>query len=311
MAWVRLDDQFAEHPKMQAAGPLGRDLQVSALCYANRNLTDGYIPRATARRLADIDDLPVTAQDVIDRLVQVGAWIKVAGGYRIHDYTDYQPTKEQVLAEREQKQAAGRKGGLAAASKRRSRTTASATADATAPAQADAQAERVAESKQKRSPVPVPTASKEAVTPPTPPAHDTTDEPSTALGGSATPPTQLPTRAQRVLDRIIGETPPDVGPTLRAGLNGHHHTAITQALDRGWQPHQLVTELTAALASARHPPGALLHRIRALPPPPAGGDVYDSDAHMNRLNQEAADPAVAEHHLADIKRQLASKEDRR
>jgi hypothetical protein len=143
MAWVRLDENFAEHPKMQAAGPLGRDLQVSALCYCNRNLTDGYIPRAAARRLADTDDLPgITAQDVIQRLIDVGAWFEVTGGYRIHDYTDYQPTREQVEAERAQKRDAGRLGGLAAAKARRKKQ-----APAKAGAKASAKAGALAESK--------------------------------------------------------------------------------------------------------------------------------------------------------------------
>jgi hypothetical protein len=38
---------------------------------------------------------------VIACLLEAGMWEEVAGGYRIHDFHDYQPTKEQVLHERD------------------------------------------------------------------------------------------------------------------------------------------------------------------------------------------------------------------
>lgn len=45
MAWVRLSDDFYDHPKFDKAGALGVALFVSGLAWANRNLTDGFIPR--------------------------------------------------------------------------------------------------------------------------------------------------------------------------------------------------------------------------------------------------------------------------
>lgn len=112
--WVKLDDHFAQHPKVAAAGPLAMAMQVAGLSYCNRELTDGFIPRSVARTLIDCDPeagITVTCQWIIDRLMSFEMWEAVEGGYRIHDYHDYQPTKEEALALREKRAEAGRLGG--------------------------------------------------------------------------------------------------------------------------------------------------------------------------------------------------------
>lgn len=114
MPWVRIDDHMTEHPKLLSAGPLALAMQVAGLCYCNRELTDGFIPRAKARSLLDwsfvradakVYQVAVTCgmtgddvdcQFVIDVLVECGMWDVAEGGYRIHDYHDYQPSREQV-----------------------------------------------------------------------------------------------------------------------------------------------------------------------------------------------------------------------
>lgn len=96
MSWVRLDDQFADHPKVTTAGPLAGWLYVCGLLYAARYLTDGFIPTAHVARLAA---LPRPRQ-LAERLVQVGLWERAEGGYRIHDYAEYQPTADDVRATR-------------------------------------------------------------------------------------------------------------------------------------------------------------------------------------------------------------------
>jgi hypothetical protein len=96
MPWIRLDDQFPDHPKVIAAGPMAAWLHVCGIGYCNRLLTDGLIPKGQVRKLADADD----AMALATRLVEVGLWEEVEGGYRIHDFLDYQPSAEQVKAER-------------------------------------------------------------------------------------------------------------------------------------------------------------------------------------------------------------------
>ncbi len=41
MSWIKIDDQFSDHPKIIEAGPLAGWLYVSSLCYCGRYLTDG------------------------------------------------------------------------------------------------------------------------------------------------------------------------------------------------------------------------------------------------------------------------------
>lgn len=115
MAWVKMDDQFFRHPKVLAAGRDARDLYLVGLCYCAQGLTDGFIPSQAVRVLAaeaEIDTGPASAA----RLVEVGLWESIEGGYAVHDYHEYQPSKERVLATREARAEAGSRGGKQKAS---------------------------------------------------------------------------------------------------------------------------------------------------------------------------------------------------
>ncbi len=96
MAWVKIDDQFTDHPKIVAAGPLAGWLYVAGLCYSARYLTDGFVPRAQVRKLVDVDEVT----PLVTALVTAGLWRESQGGYTIHDYLDYNPPAEKVKAER-------------------------------------------------------------------------------------------------------------------------------------------------------------------------------------------------------------------
>jgi hypothetical protein len=103
MGWVRLDDNFADHPKVIALSDTAFRLYIEALCYSNRQLTDGFIPMAVYTKLSK--------QDEADYLIEAGLWEEVHGnvispdlltGYQIRSYTEYQPTREKVEEKREQ-----------------------------------------------------------------------------------------------------------------------------------------------------------------------------------------------------------------
>lgn len=98
MPWVKIDDGFAEHPKIEEAGPLAGFLHVAALCYCNRQLTDGFIPENKVGRLADIPNV----KRHIAALCAVELWHPVDGGYQIHNYLEFQPSRAKVEAEREE-----------------------------------------------------------------------------------------------------------------------------------------------------------------------------------------------------------------
>jgi len=118
MVWVRIDDHFDEHPKIATLDDHAFALFVSGLAYCNRNMTDGFIP--TPVGLGKLRWCDGKSKKVAAALEQAGLWIPVEGGWTVHDYDDYQPTKEQIEAERAKKQAAGQAGGQASAQARAS-----------------------------------------------------------------------------------------------------------------------------------------------------------------------------------------------
>jgi hypothetical protein len=117
VSWIKLDDAFSEHPKIAEAGPIGAWVQIQALCYCARNLTDGFIPYATAQMFGlngtehiGISDGGVKGMMEFGRdcheidwpkiLVECGLWETAVGGYKVHDYLKYNPSKSEVEKER-------------------------------------------------------------------------------------------------------------------------------------------------------------------------------------------------------------------
>ncbi len=107
MTWVKLDDQFAGHPKTEAAGPLAAWLHVAALCHCATYLTDGLIIASKAPRIAEVPK----ANQQIRRLIDEGMWHEPdhtcptcdpcpPGHYLIHDYLKYQKSRAEVEADR-------------------------------------------------------------------------------------------------------------------------------------------------------------------------------------------------------------------
>jgi hypothetical protein len=103
--WVKVDDGFPEHPKVREAGrhlgTYGRGRVIAvwqvAMCYCNRNLTDGFIDEATVRTWTLFDRRPL---DVALVMAQAGLLVRVEGGFRFHDYDDYQPSAAEVKAKK-------------------------------------------------------------------------------------------------------------------------------------------------------------------------------------------------------------------
>lgn len=98
MPWVKLDDHFDEHPKIARLDDHALALFVCGLAYCNRNLTDGFIPSQVGLgqlRFCDGNTTPAIRQ-----LETVGMWEKKDGGWQVHDFPEYQPSREAVLKER-------------------------------------------------------------------------------------------------------------------------------------------------------------------------------------------------------------------
>lgn len=93
MAWLKVDDQFAFHPKALQAGNRALGLWLRAGAWCMQQLTDGVVPDSMVIALGG-------NQGDARALVTAGLWVEVAGGYEFHDWAHWQRSKEQILSER-------------------------------------------------------------------------------------------------------------------------------------------------------------------------------------------------------------------
>lgn len=108
MVWLRIDDQIAHHPKFIAAGPVAGWLWICGNAYCNKYLTDGFIRASALGTLGGVSN----AKRWAEKLVEAGLWDRVDGGYRVHDFHDFNPTADAVKKkradDRERKRNSGR-----------------------------------------------------------------------------------------------------------------------------------------------------------------------------------------------------------
>lgn len=96
--WFKIDDGFESHPKTLALydGPCPADalaLWALAGSWCGLKLTNGAVPRGFVARS------PHRAGAA--ELVRVGLWIETDDGFQFHDWLKMNPSRDQVLAERE------------------------------------------------------------------------------------------------------------------------------------------------------------------------------------------------------------------
>lgn len=98
MSWAKLDDQFAEHPRIIGLSAKAFRLHVSSICLAARKLTDGHVSQRDTKLLHAVAG---TNKRHTEELVEAGVWeTNGDGGYVIRDYLDYNPPAEQVKERR-------------------------------------------------------------------------------------------------------------------------------------------------------------------------------------------------------------------
>jgi len=115
MPWIKLTDDWSEDPRIVEAGDDGGWLWVLAVSWSARNLTDGHIPARQLLRLSTLPDVVAVAE----RLVSIELFeASPKGGWQVANYHRYQPTRSDVMAQREQ-----------AADRQRRRRTGSVTRD--------------------------------------------------------------------------------------------------------------------------------------------------------------------------------------
>lgn len=117
MTWARLDDRFWSNRKVVRAWKRNRGsvgLYALALTYCAQHETDGTVDAEWVE-----DRLPKASEReaLMSVLVDVGLVDRDGDDYEIHDYLDYNPSREKTIADREdlkrQRSEAGKKGAAA------------------------------------------------------------------------------------------------------------------------------------------------------------------------------------------------------
>jgi hypothetical protein len=93
LPWFKIDDGFWSHPKTLQLSDGAQALWMRAGSWSMHQLTDGFIPNFA---------LPILSAKprYVDELRTVSLWFSVEDGNQFHDWMKYQPTREQVEADR-------------------------------------------------------------------------------------------------------------------------------------------------------------------------------------------------------------------
>ncbi|GAA6122597.1 hypothetical protein BPY_07050 [Bifidobacterium psychraerophilum] len=106
MTWFKVDDGFYRNPKSAVLSDTATSLWLRAATWSCDLLTDGFVPEKM---------LPMfrSPQDAAQELCDAGLWEKTEGGWRFHDWFDYQPSAEEVEELKQKRKEAGRRGAMA------------------------------------------------------------------------------------------------------------------------------------------------------------------------------------------------------
>lgn len=98
MSWFKVDDTLGTHPKARAAGNPAMGLWVMAGSWSAQQLTDGHVPEWF---VGGFRNGPRDAA----ALVAAGLWSPTLEGWEFHEWDQANPTRADVLAEREARRA--------------------------------------------------------------------------------------------------------------------------------------------------------------------------------------------------------------
>lgn len=103
MPWVKLDDSLHGHPKAAKAGLEALGLHMLAMSHCGAYSQNGHVAPEFVREKAGARAAKLTA-----RLVDCGLWETNGNGWVIHDWSEFNPSPEQIEAERAKRSAAGK-----------------------------------------------------------------------------------------------------------------------------------------------------------------------------------------------------------
>jgi hypothetical protein len=93
MAWLRLDDKFAQHPKIAGLTDKAFRAHVETMLYCAEYRTEGIVPSSSHR-------ITGATEKVRQELITAGLWDEIEQQLSIHDFAVYNP-KDPTKAERQ------------------------------------------------------------------------------------------------------------------------------------------------------------------------------------------------------------------
>jgi hypothetical protein len=112
MPWAKVDDKLHGHPKAARAGLEALGLHLLAMSHCAAYETEGHVAGDFVVEKGGGSEKGVR---LAGSLVGAGLWEVNGGGWKIHDWLKYNPSRAQAKRVAKQKQAAGKRGGEAKA----------------------------------------------------------------------------------------------------------------------------------------------------------------------------------------------------
>lgn len=102
MPWVRIDENAMDHPKFVAISANAWRLWCEGQSYCQKHLTDGVIPRQVLKGFRYYS--PASLKMLTDVLVpgKTSLWEVTDSGVQVHDYCDWNDSREMVLKARQE-----------------------------------------------------------------------------------------------------------------------------------------------------------------------------------------------------------------
>ena len=99
MGWARVDDGYLGHPKIIEVGPHAELLDLRSIIWCAKYETDGLVTKSALQSIGR--GIPKVPARVL-ALIEVGRWtVNETGGWWVHDFLKYNPSKAQKESQRE------------------------------------------------------------------------------------------------------------------------------------------------------------------------------------------------------------------
>jgi hypothetical protein len=100
MPWVRIDDELFTHPKFNHAWesePASVGLWLFGASHSSHHLLDGLVPKRFVRQWFTSTG---RQRRTTHALEDSNLWVPTDRGWEMHDWAQYNPTRQEVLAKR-------------------------------------------------------------------------------------------------------------------------------------------------------------------------------------------------------------------